>query len=94
MDGPFKGRLVWNGSKDLQDLSIVILNVTLNDSGLYQCQVSREFDFRFFTPTFSITKNISLTVKEKGQCLTFFTLLGGRVWIFDKFVNQFSIINF
>ncbi|KAF6729875.1 Sodium channel subunit beta-3 [Oryzias melastigma] len=94
VDGPFKGRLVWNGSKDLQDLSIVILNVTLNDSGLYQCQVSREFDFRFFTPTFSITKNISLTVKEKGQCLTFFTLLGGRVWIFDKFVNQFSIINF
>uniref|UniRef100_A0A8C8DXB9 Sodium channel regulatory subunit beta-3 n=1 Tax=Oryzias sinensis TaxID=183150 RepID=A0A8C8DXB9_9TELE len=67
LDGPFKGRLAWNGSKDLQDLSIVILNVTLNDSGLYQCEVSREFDFRFFTPTFFIRKNITLTVKEKAS---------------------------
>ncbi|XP_011480874.1 sodium channel subunit beta-3 isoform X1 [Oryzias latipes] len=67
LDGPFKGRLAWNGSKDLQDLSIVILNVTLNDSGLYQCEVSREFDFRFFTPTFFIRKNITLTVKERAS---------------------------
>ncbi|XP_041851542.1 sodium channel subunit beta-3 isoform X2 [Melanotaenia boesemani] len=66
VDGPFKGRLAWNGSQDLQDVSIVILNVTYNDSGLYECNVLREFEFGFFTPSFTTTKNISLNVKEKA----------------------------
>lgn len=67
VDGPFKGRLAWNGSQDLQDISIMILNVTFNDSGLYECNVLREFEFGFFTPSFTITKNISLNVKEKAS---------------------------
>lgn len=66
MDGPFKGRLFWNGSQDLQDLSIRILNVTYNDSGVYECHVFRRFEFNFFTPSVLITKDIKLRVKEKG----------------------------
>lgn len=66
MDGPFKGRLLWNGSQDLQDLSIRILNVTFNDSGVYECHVFRRFEFNFFAPSVLVTKDIKLRVKEKG----------------------------
>lgn len=66
LDGPFKGRLSWNGSQDLQDLSLRILNVTYNDSGVYECHVFRRFEFNFFAPTVLITKDIKLKVKEKG----------------------------
>lgn len=64
--GPFKGRLVWNGSQDLQDVSISIVNVTYNDSGVYECHVRREFEFTFFTPSVSVVKNITLKVTEEG----------------------------
>ncbi|XP_068173754.1 sodium channel regulatory subunit beta-3 isoform X2 [Antennarius striatus] len=67
LDGPFKGRLTWNGSQDLQDVSIQIINVTYNDSGIYECRVIREFEFDFFTPSVSLTKNINLSVKEKAS---------------------------
>uniref|UniRef100_A0A3Q1H8V5 Sodium channel regulatory subunit beta-3 n=1 Tax=Acanthochromis polyacanthus TaxID=80966 RepID=A0A3Q1H8V5_9TELE len=66
LEGPFQGRLKWNGSQDLQDVSILIQNVSYNDSGLYECTVLREFEFGFFTPSFSKTKNIMLNVKEKA----------------------------
>ncbi|XP_008274524.1 sodium channel regulatory subunit beta-3 [Stegastes partitus] len=66
VEGPFKGRLAWNGSQDLQDVSIVILNVNYSDSGVYECEVLREFEFGFFTPSFSNIKNITLNVKEKA----------------------------
>lgn len=67
LDSPLKGRLVWNGSQDLQDLSIRIRNVTFNDSGFYQCRVYRQFHFDFFTPTASNIKNITLKVIEKAS---------------------------
>ncbi|XP_029923719.1 sodium channel regulatory subunit beta-3 isoform X2 [Myripristis murdjan] len=67
LEGPWKGRLSWNGSQDLQDVSIRIRNVTYNDSGVYHCRVFRKFDFDYFTP--SVTKNmtINLSVKEKAS---------------------------
>ncbi|XP_060929714.1 sodium channel subunit beta-3 [Limanda limanda] len=61
-DGPFKGRLTWNGSVDFQEVSIQIHNVTFNDSGLYECHVVREF--KDFTPSSKFMKNITLEVKE------------------------------
>lgn len=67
MGGKFKGRLKWNGSQDLQDVSILIINVTYNDSGVYECHVHRDFDFGFFNPSFSVMKNISLTVRNRGM---------------------------
>uniref|UniRef100_A0A3Q3X1W2 Sodium channel regulatory subunit beta-3 n=1 Tax=Mola mola TaxID=94237 RepID=A0A3Q3X1W2_MOLML len=66
-DGPFKGRLRWIGSKDLQDLSIYLSNVTYNDSGYYECHVQRKFEFDFFTPSVTIVKDITLLVKEKAS---------------------------
>lgn len=67
LDGPFKGRLCWNGSQDLQDISIRILNVTYNDSGVYECHVVRQFEFDYFKPSVSVTKDIRLFVKEKAS---------------------------
>ncbi|CAF97491.1 unnamed protein product, partial [Tetraodon nigroviridis] len=67
LDGPFRGRLFWNGSQDLQDLSIRILNVTYNDSGVYECHVFRRFEFSFFAHSVLITKDIRLRVKEKAS---------------------------
>ncbi|KAB0398288.1 hypothetical protein E2I00_008509, partial [Balaenoptera physalus] len=58
VESPFQGRLQWNGSKDLQDVSITVLNVTLNDSGLYTCNVSREFEFETHRP-FDFTSVVS-----------------------------------
>ncbi|XP_077467760.1 sodium channel regulatory subunit beta-3 [Stigmatopora argus] len=67
LDGPFKGRLVWNGSQDLQDLSISIVNVTYNDSGVYECHVLRVFEFDSFAPSALVVKNITLKVIEKAS---------------------------
>lgn len=61
----WKGRLKWIGSKDLQDISISIVNVTANDSGTYECEVSRFFSsFNHFTNK-RIT--IELKVKMRGK---------------------------
>uniref|UniRef100_UPI0037E7E946 sodium channel regulatory subunit beta-3 isoform X1 n=1 Tax=Semicossyphus pulcher TaxID=241346 RepID=UPI0037E7E946 len=67
VDGPYKGRLTWNGSQDLQDVSIQIINVTYNDSGVYECHVYREFEFDFFTPSVFLIKDIKLKVKEQAS---------------------------
>ncbi|KAG8522314.1 Sodium channel subunit beta-3 [Galemys pyrenaicus] len=66
VESPFQGRLQWNGSKDLQDVSITLLNVTLNDSGLYTCNVSREFEFEAHRPFVKTTRLIPLRVTEEA----------------------------
>eukprot|EP00069_Balaena_mysticetus_P017691 bmy_10896T0 len=66
VESPFQGRLQWNGSKDLQDVSITVLNVTLNDSGLYTCNVSREFEFETHRPFVKTTRLIPLRVTEEA----------------------------
>nr|XP_025749398.1 sodium channel subunit beta-3 isoform X1 [Callorhinus ursinus]XP_025749399.1 sodium channel subunit beta-3 isoform X1 [Callorhinus ursinus] len=67
VESPFQGRLQWNGSKDLQDVSITVLNVTLNDSGLYTCNVSREFAFEAHRPFVKTTRLIPLRVTEEDH---------------------------
>ncbi|XP_034557346.1 sodium channel subunit beta-3 isoform X2 [Notolabrus celidotus] len=67
LDGPFKGRLFWNGSQDLQDVSIMIINVTYNDSGVYECHVFREYEFESFTPSVFLIKDIKLKVKQQAS---------------------------
>ncbi|KAL7831751.1 hypothetical protein AOLI_G00292990 [Acnodon oligacanthus] len=64
LEGPWKGRLMWNGSKDMQDVSISIANVTMNDTGSYECVVHRTFYFNLYTPTFSNNITINLVVRE------------------------------
>ncbi|XP_041657945.1 sodium channel subunit beta-3 isoform X2 [Cheilinus undulatus] len=67
VDGPFKGRVSWNGSQDLQDVSIQIHNITYNDSGVYECHVFREFQFDFFTPTVFFVRDINLKVIKQAS---------------------------
>uniref|UniRef100_A0A8C2FF98 Sodium channel regulatory subunit beta-3 n=1 Tax=Cyprinus carpio TaxID=7962 RepID=A0A8C2FF98_CYPCA len=61
----WKGRLTWNGSKDLQDISISIVNVSANDSGTYECEVSRFFEFDSFKHT--TNKKITIELRVKMQ---------------------------
>ncbi|XP_051521788.1 sodium channel subunit beta-3-like [Myxocyprinus asiaticus] len=63
----WRGRLAWNGSKDLQDVSIVIQKVNLNDTGKYECVVFRLFEFDSFMPSATKTIEIKLEVKEKAS---------------------------
>lgn len=65
--GRWKGRLLWRGSKDLQDVSISLTNVTVNDTGRYMCVVKRTFYFNLYTPEFSTSITINLVVREKAS---------------------------
>uniref|UniRef100_A0A8C9RFC9 Sodium channel regulatory subunit beta-3 n=1 Tax=Scleropages formosus TaxID=113540 RepID=A0A8C9RFC9_SCLFO len=64
-DTRWKGRLAWNGTKDLQDLSIRIISTTLNDSGTYLCNVYRQFKFDNYEPVFTLSKEITVQVKKQ-----------------------------
>lgn len=69
-DERFEGRVVWNGSrgtKDLQDLSIFITNVTYNHSGDYECHVYRLLFFDNYEHNTSVVKKIHLEVVDKGK---------------------------
>lgn len=69
-DERFEGRVVWNGSrgtKDLQDLSIFITNVTYNHSGDYECHVYRLLFFDNYEHNTSVVKKIHLEVVDKGE---------------------------
>lgn len=61
-DSRFEDRLAWNGSKntrDLQDGSIYILNVTFNDTGTYRCVFQRTL---IYSNNFEYYANASKTV--------------------------------
>uniref|UniRef100_G3U3M7 Sodium channel regulatory subunit beta-1 n=1 Tax=Loxodonta africana TaxID=9785 RepID=G3U3M7_LOXAF len=69
-DERFEGRVVWNGSrgtKDLQDLSIFITNVTYNHSGDYECHVYRLLFFENYEHNTSVVKKIHLEVVDKAN---------------------------
>ncbi|XP_048369483.1 sodium channel subunit beta-3 [Sphaerodactylus townsendi] len=62
----FSGRLMWNGSKDMQDVSISVRNISLNDSGVYTCKVNRTLNFDIYQHTVTTSTLIHLTVVEKA----------------------------
>lgn len=67
LDSPWKGRVKWEGSKDLQDASLRLLNVSLDDAGTYVCEVLRKFEFDYFTPSTTTTRIINLQVKKEAS---------------------------
>lgn len=65
----FMERVDWNGtkrSKDIQDASIYLLNVTFNDSGTYQCFFNRILFFDNYENISLISKVVRLSVVAKG----------------------------
>lgn len=78
IDPRFYGRLGWNGSKntkDLQDGSIYILNVTFNDTGTYECIFSRNLIYTNYEFQTNASKIIVMKVvprrKDRGErCCT------------------------
>ncbi|KAG2471424.1 SCN1B protein, partial [Polypterus senegalus] len=68
-DEQFEGRIDWNGSKntrDLQDGSIYLHNVTFNDSGVYKCNVNRLLMYEHYEFNSNATKVVHLNVVPKG----------------------------
>ncbi|KAL0984807.1 hypothetical protein UPYG_G00147170 [Umbra pygmaea] len=68
----FRDRLVWNGTKktkDLEDASIYILNVTWNDTGTYKCFVNRTLNFPSYIYTTNSTKFVQLNVVPQRKAL-------------------------
>ncbi|XP_041098355.1 sodium channel subunit beta-3 isoform X1 [Polyodon spathula] len=62
---PYKDRLLWNGSKDFQDVSVSLINVTMNDTGRYTCRVRRDFNFEIHRHFIIDEKYIDLLVTEE-----------------------------
>ncbi|KAM9298848.1 sodium channel regulatory subunit beta-3 [Gastrophryne carolinensis] len=61
---PFKGRLQWSGSKDLQDVSLILHNVSVSDGGRFLCQVNRTLHFEAHQHSTQSNKEIILIVSE------------------------------
>lgn len=77
-DGPtiesdqFEARVDWNGSKrsrDIQDASIYLLNVTFNDSGTYRCFFNRILSYENYEYNDVVSKVVHLSVVGKGTTL-------------------------
>ncbi|CAJ0952882.1 unnamed protein product [Ranitomeya imitator] len=69
-DERFVGRLKWNGSRrtdDLQDMSVVISNVSFDHAGTYMCSVNRTLIFESHEYNTNVTKFMDITVVSKGN---------------------------
>ncbi|XP_040183096.1 sodium channel subunit beta-1 [Rana temporaria] len=70
LDQRFEGRLKWNGSahsEDLQDMSVVITNVTHEHQGEYMCRVNRTLTFDSHDYNTNVTKFIQVVVVDKAN---------------------------
>ncbi|XP_033851716.3 sodium channel subunit beta-3 isoform X1 [Acipenser ruthenus] len=63
---PYKDRLIWNGSRDFQDVSVFLINITLNDTGRYTCRIRRYLNFEIHRHTTETEKYIDLLVTEEA----------------------------
>ncbi|XP_020508181.1 sodium channel, voltage-gated, type I, beta a [Labrus bergylta] len=89
----FENRLEWRGSnntKDLQDGSIYIHNVTFNDSGTYICTFYRTLKYNNYNFQTNRTKNIFLTVVPKltrglasilSEVMMYASIIGLQLWL-------------
>ncbi|XP_039368044.1 sodium channel subunit beta-1 [Mauremys reevesii] len=70
VDERFQDLVVWNGSKntrDLQDLSIFLTNVTYAQAGEYLCRVDRNLTFDGYVYNIVINKTIHVEVVDKAN---------------------------
>lgn len=98
-DERFYDRLAWNGSKntrDLQDGSIYILNVTLNDTGTYRCVFHRTLLYaNSFETNVNATKIVELTVVPKltrgmasilSEVMMYVSIIGLQFWLLVEMI--------
>uniref|UniRef100_W5MC40 Sodium channel regulatory subunit beta-1 n=1 Tax=Lepisosteus oculatus TaxID=7918 RepID=W5MC40_LEPOC len=93
VDERFNDRVAWNGSKktrDLQDGSIFILNVTFNDTGTFKCLVNRTLRFPNYQYHTSAEKLIHFMVVPKAnrelasiisEVMMYVSIVGLQVWL-------------
>ncbi|XP_059921329.1 sodium channel, voltage-gated, type I, beta a isoform X1 [Gadus macrocephalus] len=102
----FHKRLTWKGSEnstDLQDGSILLHNVTTNDTGLYRCEITRNLTIDKFSriPTYS-QKNFTLTVVEKptrpdasiiSEVMMYVSIIGLQLWLLVEMIYCYGKIS-
>uniref|UniRef100_A0A4W5KMS4 Sodium channel regulatory subunit beta-3 n=1 Tax=Hucho hucho TaxID=62062 RepID=A0A4W5KMS4_9TELE len=104
-DERFYERLDWNGSKktkDLQDGSIYILNVTWNDTGTYRCIFNRTLTFTSYEFHTNATKIVHLNVVprlanqdviEYSCVMMYVTIIGLQVWLVVEMIYCYRKIS-
>uniref|UniRef100_A0A3Q1EDE5 Sodium channel regulatory subunit beta-3 n=1 Tax=Acanthochromis polyacanthus TaxID=80966 RepID=A0A3Q1EDE5_9TELE len=106
-DPRFDGRLHWNGSKktkDLQDGSIFIVNVTYNDTGTYYCKFSRLLMYPSYevvtTPNKTIYMNVVPRSKNTGgmasilsEVMMYVSIIGLQLWLVVEMIYCYRKIS-
>ncbi|XP_066566012.1 sodium channel regulatory subunit beta-3 isoform X2 [Amia ocellicauda] len=96
------GRLQWDGSHDLQDVSISIVNITQSDAGTYTCEVKREFIYKVYRKSLTSTKVIFLEVKSEAsedttavysEIMMYFLLVFLTFWLLVEMVYCYRKIS-
>ncbi|XP_076869389.1 sodium channel, voltage-gated, type I, beta a isoform X2 [Brachyhypopomus gauderio] len=104
-DERFIERLDWMGSKntfDLQDGSIYITNVSLNDTGTYRCYFDRTLVFNYYEFHTNATKFIHMNVVPKAtrgmasilsEVMMYVSIIGLQLWLLVEMVYCYRKIS-
>ncbi|XP_073340470.1 sodium channel, voltage-gated, type I, beta b [Pagrus major] len=110
-DGPsiqnehFMDRVDWNGSKrsnDIQDGSIYVLNVTLNDTGTYRCYFHRILFYANYEYNTIVSKVVHLNVVRKAtrgtasivsEVMMYVSIIGLQVWLLIEMIYCYRKIS-
>uniref|UniRef100_A0A667WQV0 Sodium channel regulatory subunit beta-3 n=1 Tax=Myripristis murdjan TaxID=586833 RepID=A0A667WQV0_9TELE len=104
-DERFTERLDWNGSKrtrDLQDGSIYILNVTYNDTGTYRCFFNRILTFSNYEYHTNASKTIFMNVVPRltrgmasilSEVMMYVSIIGLQFWLVVEMIYCYRKIS-
>ncbi|XP_040901307.1 sodium channel, voltage-gated, type I, beta a isoform X1 [Toxotes jaculatrix] len=104
-DSRFYDRLDWNGSKhtkDLQDGSIYILNVTYNDTGTYQCIFFRTLLYPNYDFPSNTSRTINITVVPQltrgmasilSEVMMYVSIIGLQFWLVVEMIYCYRKIS-
>ncbi|XP_019948160.1 sodium channel, voltage-gated, type I, beta a [Paralichthys olivaceus] len=105
IDPRFYERLDWIGSKDtrdLQDGSIYILNVTYNDTGTYQCTFNRTLIYSNYEFRTNFTKKITINVVAQltrglasilSEVMMYVSIVGLQFWLLVEMIYCYRKIS-
>ncbi|CAL1611948.1 unnamed protein product [Knipowitschia caucasica] len=98
IDPRFYERLDWDGSKgtrDVQDGSLYILNVTYNDTGTYRCVFQRTLIYSNYEVQVNASKTVQLKVVPKltrgmasilSEVMMYVTIIGLQFWLLVEMI--------